>query len=101
MPGHFNPGARTWAWHGDDGWLFDNSFNGREKYGGGPYGPGDVIGCGVDFKEGTMFYTRNGQRNATAFDGVGGRLHPVLGVAQKVVMRANFGEDLVRAPFLW
>ena len=44
MPGHFNPGARTWAWHGDDGWLFDNSFNGREKYGGGPYGPGDVIG---------------------------------------------------------
>ena len=28
-------------------------------YEGGTYGPGDVIGCGIDFEKGTIFYTHN------------------------------------------
>lgn len=99
FPGHPNPGARTWAWHGDDGCLFDNGYNPR-AYGGGPYEVGSVIGCGVDFVDKTIFYTKNGEKLPTAFEGVGGRLFPVVGMLGKIVLKANFGTDKTK-PFKW
>ena len=48
----------SWGYHGDDGHLFCCSGTGK------PYGPqfttGDVIGCCVNFRDGTAFYTKNG-----------------------------------------
>jgi len=48
------------AYHGDDGKLF-GSGDGDEP----PYGPtytaGDVVGCGVDFVNDRIFFTKNGE----------------------------------------
>ncbi|KAL9621124.1 MAG: hypothetical protein Q9160_004375 [Pyrenula sp. 1 TL-2023] len=99
FPGYNNPGARTWAWHGDDGSTGANSYN-PKQYGGGPYEVGSVIGCGIDFVEKTIFYTKNGEKLPTIFEDVTGRLFPVVGIMGKVVLRANFGTDKAR-PFKW
>ena len=50
----------SWAYHGDDGkTFFCDSMDG-----GSPFGPtfssGDTIGCGVNFMDGTAFFTKNG-----------------------------------------
>jgi hypothetical protein len=48
----------SWAYHGDDGMTFCCTASGR------PYGPKysttDVIGCGVNFRTGHAFFTKNG-----------------------------------------
>jgi Ran-binding protein 9/10 len=48
----------SWAYHGDDGKSFCCALTGK------PYGPmftaEDVIGCGINFKNGTAFFTKNG-----------------------------------------
>lgn len=55
LPGWEND---SWAYHGDDGYIFSQSANGKS------YGPKfatlDVIGCGVNFRTGKAFFTRNG-----------------------------------------
>jgi hypothetical protein len=48
----------SWAYHGDDG----NSYccqNSGKSY-GPPFSTSDVIGCGVNFRTGHAFFTRNG-----------------------------------------
>lgn len=48
----------SWGYHGDDG----NSFAAQNV--GKHYGPtfttGDTIGCGINFRIGTAFFTKNG-----------------------------------------
>jgi len=50
--------AESWAYHGDDGYSFSCSANGKS------YGPKfvsqDVIGCGINFRTGHAFFTKNG-----------------------------------------
>ena len=50
--------AESWAYHGDDGFSFASTANGKA------YGPRfssqDVIGCGLDFTNGDAFFTKNG-----------------------------------------
>jgi hypothetical protein len=54
------PGWETesWAYHGDDGFSFACSATGKA------YGPKfetyDVIGCGINFRTGNAFFTKNG-----------------------------------------
>jgi hypothetical protein len=59
------------------------------------------MGCGVDFETGELFFTRNGVKLPTAFKGVKGRLHPIVGMAQIASAEGNFGEDVVNHPFVW
>lgn len=48
----------SWAYHGDDGHSFCGQSSGKR------YGPSftydDTIGCGVNFRTGTVFFTKNG-----------------------------------------
>ena len=48
----------SWAYHGDDGFSFCCTASGKS------YGPKfsslDVIGCGVNFRTGCAFFTKNG-----------------------------------------
>jgi hypothetical protein len=48
----------SYAYHSDDGQCFSNSTVGKA------YGPKfttlDVIGCGINFRTGTAFFTKNG-----------------------------------------
>jgi len=49
---------RSWAYHGNDGKKFELGT-------GAAYGPtystGDVVGCGLEFLTGSMFFTKNGE----------------------------------------
>ena len=48
----------SFAYHGDDGQIFNNTTSGKN------YGPKsgtlDVIGCGINFRTNTAFFTKNG-----------------------------------------
>ena len=53
----------TWAYRGKDGRIFGPGIAIKvmgDPY-GDPYGEGDTIGCGVNFKENTAFFTKNGR----------------------------------------
>ena len=58
---HRLPGwePESWAYHGDDGYSFSCTSSGKQY--GPKYSSMDVIGCGVNFKTSTAFFTKNGQ----------------------------------------
>lgn len=62
MPGW---GQNSWGYHGDNGGIFDQDGTGK-PYAHELYGPGDTIGCGIEFREsfgeGSIYYTKNGVR---------------------------------------
>lgn len=50
----------SWGYHGDDGQCVAQHIG--SKHFGQPYNPGDIIGCGVNFRDRTAFFTKNGAR---------------------------------------
>lgn len=103
FPGLPQPAAassRSWAYHGDNGGFY-SYVSSEPRYFGKGYGPGDVIGCGVDFETGKIWYTRDGTMIEYGFEKVHGRLFPVVGLSDKISLVANFGGDLDARPFLW
>ncbi|KAI9480498.1 MAG: concanavalin A-like lectin/glucanase domain-containing protein [Benjaminiella poitrasii] len=56
----------SWGYHGETGKIYSGSGSGGQSY-GPKFGTGDVIGCGVDFRTMTAFYTKNGIFLGTAF----------------------------------
>lgn len=83
----------SWGYHGDDGYSFCCQGNGK------PYGPqfstGDIIGCAINFTNGTAFYTKNGVQLGTAFKDLKerGKLYPSVGLrTPNEHVRINFGE---------
>ncbi|KAM0552484.1 hypothetical protein ACHAPJ_007812 [Fusarium lateritium] len=87
----------AWGYHGDDGRCFTGQNIGRHF---GPlYNSGDMIGCGVNFRENNAFFTKNGVKIGTAFHDVArGRLYPAISLKKPgEYVRANFGQT----PFVY
>ncbi|KAF9104226.1 hypothetical protein BGX29_002195 [Mortierella sp. GBA35] len=81
----------SWGYHGDDGNGFEGCGSGR------PFGPvfttGDVIGCGINFRDMSLFYTKNGIYLGVAFRNLKGPLYPTVGMRTSgEIVEANFGQ---------
>ncbi|KAK0616712.1 hypothetical protein B0T14DRAFT_604938 [Immersiella caudata] len=61
------------------------------------YGPGDTVGCGVDLERNTCWFTLNGKKLVLEFNGIQGRLYPLLGFQGRV----KVGETNFQGPFKW
>ncbi|CAG8579980.1 4221_t:CDS:2, partial [Paraglomus occultum] len=91
-PGWY-PNTNSYGYHGDDGRKFHASRNEGEAY-GPPFTTGDVIGCGINFLNGTAFYTKNGHNLGIAFRDIEGDFYPIIGLsAFNETVEANFGQD--------
>ena len=88
----------TFGYHGDDGKVFRES--GYPGYSYGPlFGTNDVIGCGLNLKRRTCFFTKNGK-----FLGLACRNIPVVNLYPTVGLQSN--NEMVRVnlgqhPFLY
>lgn len=92
-------GNNSWGYHSDDGNFFDSSE--VEE----PYGPefktGDTIGCCLNFRNHTVFYTKNGVNLGIAFrdlkdknDLEKGSYYPCIGMRSDcgpISIEVNFG----------
>ncbi|CAO3653548.1 unnamed protein product [Mucor fragilis] len=81
----------SWGYHGENGHVFSGP--GTEKAYGPKYGTGDIIGCGIDFRDMSAFYTKNGIYLGPAFRKIKDtELFPFVGFktpGEKI--EANFG----------
>ncbi|KAK7204415.1 ran-binding protein [Myxozyma melibiosi] len=86
----------SWGYHGVDGNTFACQANGMPSY---PYGPefttNDVIGCAINFRNGSVFYTKNGISLGIAFNDIKeSRLYPAVGMrSHGEHIRVNFGQQ--------
>lgn len=85
---------KSWGYHSDDGRI--TACQGTAKQYGPKFGSGDVIGCAINFKKNSVFYTKNGLPLPTAFQDVKGTLYPCVGIKKGISVYANFGQDEFR-----
>lgn len=86
-------GEDSWAYHGDDGETY---CSGRKDKYGPTFSSGDIIGCGVNFRDKTAFFTKNGRDLGVAFRSIdtSKKLYPVVGARkQGEHLRVNFGQE--------
>ena len=67
FPGHASsarPGSQSWGYHGDDGWVGSSlyGYHDERQIRSQTFGHGDTVGCGIDFRKGYIFWTKNGRR---------------------------------------
>lgn len=82
----------SWAYHGDDGCIYHGAQQGK-AYGAKFSGP-NTVGCGVNFRLGTVFFTKDGVMQGTAFKDIKGEfLYPSIGMKKpNEHIKANFGQ---------
>ncbi|KAF0517968.1 SPRY-domain-containing protein [Gigaspora margarita] len=86
MPGLDNG---SWGYHGDDGYSF---CSGDYNHYGPLFSTGDTIGCCLNFKNNTVFFTKNGINLGIAFRNLKGILYPCVGLrSQGGSIEVNFG----------
>ncbi|KAK4686841.1 Ran-binding protein 9/10, partial [Tremellales sp. Uapishka_1] len=68
----------SWGWHGDDGMIFEGQGVGRHFSEG--WGTGDTVGCGVDFRSGQAFFTKNGKMVGHCFSKLAAGIYPAVGL---------------------
>ena len=84
--------SESYGYHGDDGAIFHGQ--GRQLSEFGPrYGCNDVIGCGLNHRDASIFFTLNGKMLGTAFTGVSTdkELYPTVGIDSNCSVHFNFG----------
>ncbi|KAK6338655.1 hypothetical protein TWF696_009466 [Orbilia brochopaga] len=84
----------SWGYHGDDGKIFCCTGVGK------PYGPQfdtkDIIGCGINFRTNTAFFTCNGRNLGDAFRDIPmeKKLYAAVGMKKPGEhIRVNFGQE--------
>ena len=85
----------SYGYHGDDGGIFHSS-GGMLKQFGPKYGPGDTVGCGIDYISKGIFYTLNGAFLGYAWEDLSDDLlledlYPVVGIDTNSPIHLNFG----------
>ncbi|KAI8933594.1 hypothetical protein NX059_009324 [Plenodomus lindquistii] len=84
----------SFAYHGDDGQVFSNTTSGKAY--GPKFGTLDVIGCGINFRTNTAFFTKNGHMLGIAFRDLKPNMQyfPTVGMKKpNETVRANFGQE--------
>jgi len=84
----------SYAYHGDDGQVFSNTTSGKAY--GPKFGTLDVVGCGINFRTNTAFFTKNGHMLGTAFRDLKPNMQyfPTVGMKKpNETVRANFGQE--------
>lgn len=83
----------TYGYHGDDGQVFHN--NGHGKLWGPRFSNGDIVGCGVNFKTGEVFFTINGEWLGVAYKYVQkDKYYATVGFRNPgAVVKINFGQQ--------
>jgi hypothetical protein len=88
--------SESYGYHSDDGGMFHGK--GIPPHLGRPsYGPGDIVGCGLEYKSRRIFFTKNGKFLGYEFDKVDedvveSGLYPTVGVDSECPIFVNFGE---------
>ncbi|CAG8609137.1 9015_t:CDS:2, partial [Funneliformis mosseae] len=79
----------SWGYHGDDGKrFFENNGKSYEP----KFMTGDTIGCYLNFRNNTVFYTRKGVNLGIAFRDLKNALYSCVGIVSPGgSVRANFG----------
>ena len=86
--------SNSYGYHGDDGGIFHGQGDMLRRY-GPSFGPGDVIGCGLDYTTKRVFFVKNGEFLGYAFDVrddvIEKGLYPTVGVDTECPLFVNFG----------
>lgn len=80
----------SWGYHSDDGHCYAGQ-NGGKAY-GPPFTASDVIGCGINFRTGCAFFTKNGHILGTGFLSLGKLQSPKLNSTDMVLLGTAFRE---------
>lgn len=90
---------KSYGYHGDDGGIFHSS-GGMVKQFGPQFGPGDTIGCGIDYAKKGIFFTLNGTFLGYGWEGnveeeiLKNDMYPVVGVDTNCPVHLNLGGDV-------
>jgi len=94
---------QSYGFHGDDGGIFHSRGEMIRAY-GPKYGEGDTVGCGVNYDNGGIFFTLNGNFLGYAWCSLGvvregnTSLYPTVGVDSNCPLVSNFGNT---RPFIF
>jgi len=89
--------AHSFGWHSDDGCLFHGSGSSSQPYpeGGGGFGVNDIVGCGMNYLSGEIFFTKNGRHLGRAFGpNIVGTFYPIVGIDALWAVDVNFGDSM-------
>ena len=85
----------SYGYHGDDGGIFHSAGEMLKRF-GPKFGPGDTVGCGIDYISKGIFYTLNGEFLGYAWENISDErlqrdLFPVVGIDTNSPIHVNFG----------
>ncbi|OAP59095.1 hypothetical protein AYL99_06393 [Fonsecaea erecta] len=104
FPGWSKLGTSSWGYHSDDGkiWCVADPPKIKDLGSARKYGYGDTVGCGIDVKKKTVFWTLNGERLMEAgFQNVRGQIYPAVALSAAGKVKVNLGLNLNDERFLW